>query len=102
MLGEGQHRSGEGGLEGCLDELQEEVAQKSDRVHDEFGDVLFSLINYARFLDVNPDDALESTNRKFIRRFQFMEDAIREDGADMTEMNLDQLDVYWEQSKKKD
>jgi XTP/dITP diphosphohydrolase len=82
-----------------LQELQVEVEASSDRVLSEFGDVLFSLINYARFLNINPDDALEHTNRKFIQRFSHMEEAIKNDGKDMAEMNLSALDEYWNKSK---
>ncbi|NNC83984.1 MAG: nucleoside triphosphate pyrophosphohydrolase [Flavobacteriales bacterium] len=82
-----------------LEELKEEVDTNSPRVPEEFGDVLFSMINYARFLDVNPDDALECTNRKFIKRFQFMEAEISKDEKVMSEMALAELDAYWERSK---
>lgn len=70
-----------------------------EKIEDEFGDVLFSLINYARFIDVNPEDALESTNRKFKSRFQKMEELIAEDAQNMTEMSLEEMDVYWEKAK---
>lgn len=82
-----------------LGELKAEVDSGSDRVQEEFGDVLFSMINYARFLDINPDDALEGTNRKFIKRFQFMEGEIAKDKKVMSEMKLAELDTYWERSK---
>jgi XTP/dITP diphosphohydrolase len=58
------------------------------------------LVNYARFLGLNPDDALERTNRKFIRRFQFMEKAAAEDKRQLSEMSLEEMDVYWERSKR--
>lgn len=82
-----------------LAELREEVAKGSDRVEAEFGDVLFSMINYARFLGVNPDDALERTNRKFIRRFQFLESESAKDGKKLGEMTLTEMDAYWNRSK---
>lgn len=82
-----------------LEELHFEVENESDRVEEEFGDVLFSMINYARFLGVNPDDALEGTNRKFIKRFQFMEREIKKKGEEMSELSLAEMDVYWERSK---
>ena len=82
-----------------MQELHEEVERESDKVEDEFGDVLFSLVNYARFLGLNPDDALERTNRKFIRRFQYMEKAAAEDKRQLSEMTLEEMDVYWEESK---
>lgn len=72
----------------------------ADQIEDEFGDVLFSLVNYARFIHVNPEDALESTNRKFKARFQKMEELIAAAGQNMTEMQLEEMDVYWEKAKK--
>ena len=83
-----------------IQELHEEVEKESDKIEDEFGDVLFSLVNYARFLGLNPDDALERTNRKFIRRFQFMENAVAEEKKALSDMSLEEMDVYWERSKK--
>jgi XTP/dITP diphosphohydrolase len=83
-----------------LQELHAEVDAKSDRIAEEFGDVLFSLVNYARFLDVNPDDALEGTNRKFIKRFQHMEKSVKKEGLELSAMTLSEMDVYWESSKK--
>ena len=65
----------------------------------EFGDILFALINYARFVNINPEDALEKTNKKFISRFQKMEKQINAEQKDMHQMNLEQLDKYWEQAK---
>ncbi|MEM9051611.1 MAG: nucleoside triphosphate pyrophosphohydrolase [Bacteroidota bacterium] len=85
-----------------LGELKEEVDQKSDRIESEFGDVLFSLINYARFLNVNPDDALERANRKFIRRFKYLESESAKDGKQMGEMTLKEMDVYWDRAKQKE
>lgn len=66
----------------------------------EFGDLLFSLINYARFIDVNPEEALERTNRKFIRRFQYLEVASKQAGKVLSEMSLSEMDIYWEEAKK--
>ena len=85
-----------------LEELREELdasKQNQERITDEFGDVLFALINYARFVDVNPDEALERTTRRFIARFQHLEKSVREDGKDLTEMPLAEMDVYWEKAK---
>ena len=82
-----------------LGELQDEVDRKSDRVADEFGDVLFALINYARFLDVNPDEALERTNRRFKARFEAMERSIEQAGLDLGEMPLKEMDRHWEAAK---
>lgn len=78
-------------------------AQQTGSIHDiedEFGDVLFSLVNYARYIQVNPEDALESTNRKFKLRFQKMEELIAEAGKNMVEMDLPEMDQYWEKAKK--
>ena len=80
-------------------EFKEEVEKGSDKIESEFGDVLFSLINYARFIDVNPDDALEKTNKKFIHRFQYLESESKKDGKDLAEMSLDEMDVYWNRAK---
>jgi len=82
-----------------IQELKVEVDQKTDRIESEFGDVLFSLINYARFLDVNPDDALERANRKFISRFQYLEVESAKDGKSMGDMTLAEMDVYWDRAK---
>lgn len=84
-----------------LQELHAEVEAGSSKIQDEFGDVLFSLVNYARFLDVNPDDALEGTNRKFKKRFQYMEGKVAEAGKSLSDMSLSEMDVYWEESKSK-
>ena len=65
----------------------------------EFGDLLFSLVNYSRFVDINPETALERTNKKFIRRFQYMEEASKADGKMLTEMTLTEMDEYWNQAK---
>ncbi|MBE7443181.1 MAG: nucleoside triphosphate pyrophosphohydrolase [Flavobacteriales bacterium] len=83
-----------------LSELKIEVDAKSTKIEDEFGDVLFSLINYARFLGINPEDALEKTNKKFIKRFQYLETESAKDGKIMGEMTLDEMDVYWNKAKK--
>lgn len=66
----------------------------------EFGDLLFSLVNYARFIDIDPEEALERTNKKFIRRFQYLESASAKDGKVLGEMSLAEMDVYWNQAKK--
>ncbi len=84
-----------------LSELNEEIKKGSDNsIESEFGDVLFSLINFARFIGVNPENALEKTNKKFINRFQYLEKAIKKEGKKLSEMTLSEMDVYWEQSKK--
>ncbi len=83
-----------------LGELKVEIAAKSDKIEDEFGDVLFSLINYARFLKINPEDALEKTNKKFIKRFQYLEAESLKDGKVLADMSLNEMDVYWERAKR--
>lgn len=83
-----------------LAELQEAVDNAdASAIEDEFGDVLFSLVNYSRFLKVNPEDALERTNRKFIARFRLMEELILADGGDLSQMDLAQMDVFWDKAK---
>ena len=86
-----------------LAELQEEV-KKANRlkIESEFGDVLFSMINYARFLNINPENALERTNKKFIKRFQFLEEKAKETGKTLKEMTLSEMDVFWEEAKSVD
>ena len=84
-----------------LQELQDEVALgDQDAVEAEFGDVLFSMINYARFLNVNPEDALERTNKKFIKRFKYLEAKAKEIGTSLSDMTLSEMDVYWNEAKK--
>jgi XTP/dITP diphosphohydrolase len=65
----------------------------------EFGDLMFSLVNYARFLEIDPEEALERTNKKFIRRFQYLEKASASDGKKLGEMSLAEMDQYWEKAK---
>ncbi len=72
----------------------------TERAEDEFGDLLFSLINYARFININPEDALEKTNRKFIKRFQYLEGKAKENGRQLHEMSLAEMDVFWEEAKR--
>ena len=83
-----------------IDELHAEVkAQKHTAIEAEFGDVLFSLINYARFLKVNPEDALERTNKKFITRFQYLERKAAERGKSLRDMTLAEMESYWQEAK---
>ncbi len=82
-----------------IQEFKAEAEKKSDKMEDEFGDVLFSLINYGRFLNLNPEDALEKTNKKFIKRFQYLESESAKDGKEMGEMSLEEMDVYWDKAK---
>ena len=84
-----------------LGELKLEINNKNqDAIEDEFGDVLFSLINYARFLNINPENALERTNRKFIKRFQYLESKAKSLQKSLSNMTLAEMDVYWEEAKK--
>jgi XTP/dITP diphosphohydrolase len=84
-----------------IEELKVEIeAGDQDRIESEFGDVLFALTNYSRFIDVNPEDALERTNKRFIKRFQIMEKLIEKENLKLDDMNLEQMDVYWTQAKK--
>ena len=71
-----------------------------EKAEQEFGDVLFSLINYARFVNINPENALEKTNRKFIKRFQFLEDKAKEEGKQLADMTLAEMDEYWNRAKR--
>ena len=84
-----------------LQELQVElqVENNAQKIEAEFGDVLFAMINYARFIGVNPEDALERTNRKFIARFQYMEEHVRTDGKSLSDMPLEDMDSYWNEAK---
>jgi XTP/dITP diphosphohydrolase len=84
-----------------LNELSLEIEKGNKKnIEGEFGDVLFSLINYARFIDVDPESALERTNKKFIKRFQFIEEAAKKEGKQLSDMTLAEMDIYWNASKK--
>ena len=82
-----------------LDEFKEEVTLNSDKTTEEFGDLMFSLINLARYLNIEPENALELTNQKFIKRFQLMEKMIDEEKKDISKLNLENLDKYWDKAK---
>jgi XTP/dITP diphosphohydrolase len=86
------------------DELIKEVDNQisKDRIEDEFGDLLFALVNYARFINVNPEDALEKTNRKFIRRFTYMEEQVKKKGKSLKDMRLEEMDKYWNEAKMRE
>ncbi|WP_339757940.1 nucleoside triphosphate pyrophosphohydrolase [Algoriphagus aquimarinus] len=71
-----------------------------EKASGEFGDLMFSLINYARFIDINPEEALERTNKKFIKRFQYLEEAAKTSGKNLSDMTLAEMDVYWNEAKK--
>lgn len=89
-----------------MQEFKAEFNADSDKEIDrekatgEFGDLLFSLINYARFIEINPEEALEKTNIKFIKRFQYLENAAKKSGKKIEDMTLAEMDVYWEEAKK--
>jgi XTP/dITP diphosphohydrolase len=85
-----------------INELKLEVEAKADKekIEGEFGDVMFSLINYARFIGINPEDALEKTNKKFIKRFQYLESEAQKAGKQLSEMTLAEMDIYWNKAKK--
>lgn len=84
-----------------LAEFEIEVkAKNKNKMEAEFGDVLFSLINYARFLDINPESALERTNKKFIKRFQFLESEAQKLNKPLKDMTLSEMDLFWESAKK--
>ena len=83
-----------------LAELKVEIAKgDANAIESEFGDVLFSLINYARFLKVNPENALERTNKKFIKRFQYLESKAKDLNKSLKDMTLSEMDVFWEEAK---
>jgi XTP/dITP diphosphohydrolase len=90
------------------EKVQEELAEFNTEVENgsgndrevEFGDLLFSMINYARFLKINPDTALERTNQKFTKRFQYLERKAKEQGKTLEQMTLTEMDLYWEEAKK--
>jgi len=84
-----------------INELEVEIESglSQDRIEDEFGDVLFSLINYARFINVSPDNALTKTNMKFIKRFQLMEELMMNDKVSIASSDLELMDQYWEKAK---
>lgn len=87
--------------EKVLEELNEfKEAKTTEEQEEEFGDLLFSLINYARFKGIHPEDALEKTNKKFIYRFQYLETESAKDGKKMGEMSLNEMDEYWNKAKE--
>jgi len=83
-----------------MEELRVEIEGKNnDRIEDEFGDLLFALINYSRFINVNPEDALERTNRKFIKRFQYMEERAKASNSSLSQLTLSEMEVFWNEAK---
>lgn len=93
--------------EGALEKIEEELAElksaidadAADEVEKEFGDFIFSVVNASRYFDVNADNALEMTNRKFKRRFEHIEQRAKETGQRLGEMNLEEMDKFWEEAK---
>jgi XTP/dITP diphosphohydrolase len=89
------------------DKVQEEIKEfqheekknNAEKMEEEFGDVLFSLVNYSRFVNINPEDALEKTNKKFIRRFKYMEQKIKEDGFDLSKLSFEDMNRFWDMAK---
>ena len=79
--------------------VESESSIDRDKAMGEFGDLLFSLVNYARFIDIDPEEALERTNKKFIKRFQYLEKESAKDGKKLGEMTLDEMDQYWNKAK---
>lgn len=87
-----------------MGELQHEIEQNAaqEKIEQEFGDVIFSMINYARFIGVDPESALEKTNKKFISRFQYLEEGAKKDGRSLADMTLEEMDEYWNAAKSID
>lgn len=86
-----------------LGELEEEMRQgSSGRMEEEFGDFMFAVINAARLYGINPENALEKTNRKFIRRFTYVEEQANRTGRNLSDMTLEEMDRYWEEAKKEE
>ena len=83
-----------------IQELKDEEISKSDRIEDEFGDLLFALINYSRFININPEDALEKTNKRFIKRFQILESMVKNQEKEFSDLTFDEMNLFWEKAKK--
>ena len=85
-----------------FNELEKEIEKTNDKsnIEKEFGDVLFSMINYARFIDIDPELALERTNKKFIGRFNYLEDEVKRLKKNLSEMSLEEMDKIWDESKQ--
>ena len=85
-----------------LNELKSEIAKSDQKnMENEFGDLLFSMINAARLYDIDPETALEKTNKKFIKRFKYLEEKITVSGKKLKDMSLDEMNEIWEEAKKK-
>lgn len=83
-----------------IQELKDEEINKSDRIEDEFGDLLFALINYSRFININPEDALEKTNKRFIKRFQILESMVKNQEKEFSDLTFEEMNLFWEKAKK--
>lgn len=84
-----------------LDEVKElQTENNIPKLEEEIGDLLFSIVNYTRFLGINPENALRRTNEKFVRRFQYVEEKVKENGRGIAESNLEEMDKFWEESKR--
>jgi len=81
-------------------DVETDQAIDKEKAEGEFGDLLFSLVNYARFIDINPETALERTNKKFIKRFQYLEEKANEANKNLKDMTLAEMDIFWEEAKK--
>ncbi|MBN2729400.1 MAG: nucleoside triphosphate pyrophosphohydrolase [Bacteroidales bacterium] len=86
-----------------MEEFEAEISAGllNERAEEEFGDLLFALINYARYAKINPEDALERTNKKFITRFTIIEEEAKKMGRELTDMSLQEMDAIWEEAKKR-
>ncbi|WP_461486034.1 MazG nucleotide pyrophosphohydrolase domain-containing protein, partial [Pedobacter sp.] len=80
--------------------MDEGKAIDIEKAEGEFGDLLFSLVNYARFININPENALEKTNKKFIKRFRYLEQKAKQSGKALQDMTLAEMDIYWNEAKK--
>ena len=88
-------------IEEEMQEFKDELdVNNTEKMEDEFGDILFALVNYARFVGVNPETALERTNKRFMKRFKQVEVLVKQDQKDLHDMKLDEMDQYWQQAKK--
>ena len=86
-----------------LDELKTEIdAMSSNKIESEFGDVMFSLVNYARFLKINPENALERTNKKFIKRFNYIEKKAQKNKKKISDLSIEEMEILWQEAKKRD
>jgi XTP/dITP diphosphohydrolase len=83
-----------------LSEFNREKNDNTERMEDEFGDILFALINYARFVNINPEDALEKTNRKFMQRFNYIEQKAKEQAKTLPDMTLSEMEELWQEAKR--